>query len=323
MEDKILSSAYVFDGKGGGQSVDSRTVYNIPSEQNIIWIHLNYQEENDRKWLAEESKLTPLVLEALTAEDTRPRCFSQGDGLLVTLRGVNLNPKSDPDDMVSIRLWIEANRIITIRFRKVLAINDIIQALSNGNGPTNTGDFLISLADSLAKRMENFLSELDDSVDAFENAILNYENVELRITLSELRRQIIRLKRYLAPQREVMSELQTEKISWITDTHRAQLRENANHITRYVENLDLAKDRASVIQDELESRMGAQMNKTMYILSMVATLFMPLGFLTGLLGINVAGIPGSENPYAFVIVCAMMCGIAIMQMYIFRKLKWI
>ena len=71
-----------------------------------------------------------------------------------------------------------------------------------------------------------------------------------------------------------------------------------------------------------EAKLGAQMNKTMYLLSIVAAIFLPLGLLTGLLGINVGGIPGTESPYAFIVVCVGLIFIAFIQALIFRRMRW-
>jgi zinc transporter len=101
------------------------------------------------------------------------------------------------------------------------------------------------------------------------------------------------------------------------------LREIADRTTRYVEDLDSARDRAAVTQDELNSRLSERMNKTMYVLSIVAGIFLPLGLLTGLLGINVGGIPGTQSPFAFLIVCALLVLVAILQAVLFKRMRWL
>ena len=105
--------------------------------------------------------------------------------------------------------------------------------------------------------------------------------------------------------------------------NKARLRESADRVTRYVEDLDSARERAAVIRDELEGRLAEQMNKTMYVLSIVAAIFLPLGLLTGLLGINVGGIPGAENPLAFWEVCLLLVFVGVLQALLFWKMKWI
>ncbi|HEX9592014.1 MAG TPA: zinc transporter ZntB [bacterium] len=321
--------AYRLDGKGGGREVGGDRRENTAASEPIaptvglLWLHLDHEDPATRRWFEEESGVDPVVYDALLADETRPRSVARRDGLLVILRGVNLNPGSDPEDMVSVRMWIEAHRVMTLRHRRVIAIQDIREALDAGDGPTDAGEFVVEIADRLSSLMAPVLSDVDDQVDALEDQVLEAESFELRAKIGGLRRQVISLRRYLAPQRDAMARLQGERVSWLGELHREHLRELGDRITRYVEDLDAARDRAAVAQDELNSRLAEQMNKTMYMLSIIAGIFLPLGLLTGLLGINVGGIPGTENPVAFTIVCALLFAVALIQVWIFRRFKWI
>lgn len=149
--------------------------------------------------------------------------------------------------------------------------------------------------------------------------MLSVEGRELRPKLGALRRQAIAMRRYVAPQRDTVGRLQAEKVSWLSDIDRARLREGADRITRYVEDLDSARDRVAVTQEELNNRLAEEMNQTMYRLTVVAAIFLPLGLLTGLLGINVGGIPGTESPYAFALVCFLLVVIALFLAAWFRS----
>jgi len=313
---------YLLDGKGGGRQIAHEMRDQEPPAGETLWLQLDYTDEDAQRWLTDASGIDPIVLETLLAEDTRPRCFVHGNGLLVTLRGVNLNPGEDPDDMVSIRIWLEPTRIITVSHRRLMALEDLARSLENEEGPVDCGDFLVCLSQALTRRMAGVLDNFDDGVSELEDEVLTQENYQLRGNISTLRRQAIRLRRYIAPQREVMVRLQTEKFAFLKDLQRAQFRELSDQVTRYVEDLDSAKDRAAIVQDELEAKLGAQMNKTMYLLSIVAAIFLPLGLLTGLLGINVGGIPGTESPYAFIVVCVGLIFIAFIQALIFRRMRW-
>ncbi|MEM1194316.1 MAG: CorA family divalent cation transporter, partial [Pseudomonadota bacterium] len=83
------------------------------------------------------------------------------------------------------------------------------------------------------------------------------------------------------------------------------------------------KESALVLQDDLNNRAAQETNKTMYMLSIVAAIFLPLGFLTGLLGINVGGMPGVDTPTAFWVVVVLLIGVMALQYYLFKKLKWL
>ena len=92
---------------------------------------------------------------------------------------------------------------------------------------------------------------------------------------------------------------------------------------KYIEDLDSARERAAVTQEELSSRLSEQMDKRMYLLSVVAVIFLPLTFLTGLLGINVEGIPGAKHEWAFFIVCSVLVGFLILMFSFFRHKRWV
>lgn len=273
-----------------------------------------------QKWLEEKSGIERVVRASLAAEETRPRSVVSRDGLHVILRTVNLNPGADPEDMVSLRIWVDAEKAVTLRQRRVMAIADLRERLLEGEGPDDAGSFLVEICNSIAERIGGVLVDLDDAVDELEDRVLTAESHELRPQIGALRRQSIALRRHLAPQRDALGRLQNEKVSWLDDLDRQHLREDADRITRFVEDLDSARDRAAVVQEELNTRLSDQLNRNMYVLSIVAAIFLPLGLLTGLLGINVGGIPGTESPWAFAIVCAILVVLAI-ALAVFFHLK--
>ncbi|MBK5201918.1 MAG: zinc transporter ZntB [Spirochaetaceae bacterium] len=323
MNTKTNFSAILIKDEGSTKNLSVDNMKKWESKDGLLWINLDYNIQETHDWLNDDSKIDSIVLEALLAEDTRPRYFIHGNGLLMILRGVNLNPGADPDDMVSLRLWVEPKRIISIWRRKVMAVEDLRNEILNGEGPKSEGEFLSHLTRSISIRMAESINNISNQVDELEEEIFEQKDKPLRTVISELRRQIIGLKRYLAPQKEIFTRIQTEEIDFFNSADLASLRETTDRLTRYVEDLDAAKERTAVAQDELVSQQTSRMNKTMYMLSIVTVIFLPLGLITGLLGINVGGIPGSDNPYAFFIVSGLLVFIAIMQILIFRRKSWV
>ncbi len=318
-----LVFGYVLDEDGGGRRIDWKEVRKWSPEKGLLWLHLDYASERVRKWLTEESGLNPILCEALLAEETRPRILSSSDGLLLILRGVNCNPGADPEDMVSLRMWFEEKRLITMRHRRVMAIEDIHQAIEAGKGPCSSGEFVTMIAERIDDRMGGVIADIDDAVDELEDTVLDAESHELRPRLAELRRQTISLRRYIAPQRDVLSRLQNERMSWLKEGDRVHIREIAERTARFVEDLDSARDRAAITQEELTNRLSEQMNKAIYTLSIIAAIFLPLGLLTGLLGINVGGIPGTESPWAFAVVSVILGLIAGALVWLFKYIRWL
>lgn len=323
MSDTGLIAAHVLDGKGRSRELDWDGVRAWKTGDGPLWVHVDFSSPVARRWMSEEAGLDDVTCEALLADDPRPRSVVRGDALLVVLRGVNLNPGAEPEDMVALRLWIEADRVVSVRRRKLMAVQDVRDALGTGNGPATTGELLVEVCDRLATRMGAVLAELDDEVDQLEDEVLTAERYELRSTLAEIRRQAIGLRRYLAPQRDAMTRLYTERVPWLTEMDRTYLREISDRVVRYVEDIDSARERATVAQDTLNGRLSEQMNRNLYIMSMVAAIFLPLGLLTGLLGINVGGMPGVESPVAFAIVCGLLVLMAIGEIWFFRLKRWI
>lgn len=283
----------------------------------MLWVHLDRKAPGARQWLAEGSGLPPLVVDALLQEETRPRFTPTGDGCVIILRGVNLNPGAQPEDMVSLRIWVDAERILSLRGPRVLAVHDLREALDAGHGPRTTGQLLVDVAERMISRMGPVVADLEEALDGVEEQLLAQGARELRARLIGLRREGIILRRYIAPQRDVLARLAAERLAWMDDADRARLREVTDRVTRYVEDLEAIRDRAAVAQEELANRLSDQMNRTMYMLSLVATIFLPLGFITGLLGINVGGIPGEGNPAAFYIVSACLGVLAAVQVAFF------
>ena len=286
------------------------------------WLHFDYTQPLTAQWLNEQSQLNPIVISALMNDDTRPRATSLNDGVLISLRGVNLAPNSDPEDMVSIRIWCTKDRVISTRSRTLLSTRDIATDFDNGCGPKKTSELIVNLTERLITRMSHTIYEIEDKVAEIEEQLLVSSHYELRSELSDLRRQIISLRRYLSPQREAMTQLLSDKISFFSLEEKIQLRETTDHLTRFIEDLDSVKDRAVVCQEEVNNNLTEQMNNRMFVLSIVAAIFLPLGFLTGLLGVNVGGIPGADNNNAFIIFILILITVVVMQIWIFRKKKW-
>ena len=318
-----LIYAYILDGDGGGTATDWQGVSDWRPEKGILWIHLDYSNEQAKQWLLTDSKLSTLSCDILMEQDTRPRFINTKEGFLLILRGINCNPGSDPEDMVALRMSFEENRIITMRQRRVMAVIDVHEAIEAGTGPKSAVGFLTMVVDRIVDRMGDVVAEIDDLVDELEDSVLTAESYELRSQLAKIRRQSISLRRYIAPQRDVLARFQNERLEWLSDKMKLHLRELSERTARFVEGLDTARDRAAITQEELNNRLSEQMNKAMYVLSIVASIFLPLSLLTGLLGINVGGIPGAENKWAFLFVTLLLVVIALLLIGLFRRIKWL
>ncbi|MEO0981420.1 MAG: zinc transporter ZntB [Pseudomonadota bacterium] len=284
------------------------------------WMHYHRDDPDAQRQLAQNAAdLGDEQLSALLADDTRPRCTPFDNGVLLNLRGVNLNPGQDPEDMVSVRLWIDAARVIGVWLRPLAAVGDLYVETQKGRGPNSTGGFAEQLAERLITRMEPIVATLSDRIDTLEERVIDARGATTRGDLAETRRMAIILRRYIAPQREALATLAAQQNDWLSAEDKTGLRESFDRTTRLVEDLDALRERAAVIHDQLADKRAAEMNRSMLVLAVVAAIFLPLGLLTGLLGINVGGIPLADSPFGFALVTGLLFVLGGAQYWLYRR----
>ncbi|MFT5499101.1 MAG: zinc transporter [Kiritimatiellia bacterium] len=317
-----LIFAVNLDGKGGALDIPSAEIRHELELDSLTWVHLDYSVDGIQDWLRRVGGLDEVAIAALTASEPRPRCIPHGEGQIVILRGVNQNPGADREDMISLRIWIEADCIISMRQRRLLSASLIRDALTEGKGPLDQGSLIISLGSHMCDNIAQVVADLDEKADNLEETVMTMASHDLRSQLADIRREAISVRRYLAPQRDALSALMNLRLAWLDDTNRMYLRDVADRTTRYIEDLDAIRERAVVTQEELNSRIAERMNRIMYFFSIITGIFLPLGLLTGLLGINVGGMPGAHNDLAFWMVCGLLGLITLLELWIFKKLNW-
>lgn len=322
-ESDFIIHANKINGDGSFTKLTGEAISKTVEADDLAWVHMRADHPKTQEWLQQElSYLDNFIIDALLADETSPRVLEIGDGLLMILRGVNLNENSRPEDMVSIRLWVDEHRIISLRRRKLKAVIDIREMLEAGRGPKDSGDFVAELSARLFERMAPVLAELDDRADAVEERIIDDPDPSERKDINDLRKQAIAFRRYIAPQKDVMAHMRMSDLKWLDARDKRLIQESYDRVTRYVEDLDMIRERAQIVKDELANALADRLNKNMYVLSVIAAVFLPLGFLTGLFGINIGGMPGVDDPLAFTWFSAALIGIVVLQVWFFKWMKW-
>jgi len=275
------------------------------------WVHLHRDGPRSEEWLLEGETPPDTLAWALMAEDTRPRYSEiEGKGLLM-LRGVNLNEGAEPEDMVSVRLFIDTCWVVTVSMRHLQSIDAIIKDMNLGNAPSSPAAFVERLVQELHERVEPVLDELEEIIDSHElDALSDTEppDAETRAAFTDARQDAVMLRRYIAPQSATLRQLSLNPPHWLPSGE--LLAEEAEAFERIVEDLDIIRERAAVLRDEMTARMAERQNSIMLVLSVVSVIFLPIAFVTGLLGMNVAGMPLTENLRGFWIICAILLAMA-------------
>lgn len=319
-----LVHALLLDGKGGARALDWAGVRAWTPSDGALWVNLDFESATVRDWLQSSSAgIASVYVEALTDHDPRPRSVSAGDSLLLIIRGINNNAGSAPEDMISVRAWVEGNRLITLRRRASSSVAQLAGELERGVGPRSTPDLVVALVDRVIDHVVARVDILGDDVAALEDRVLGGNQGDVRAALADQRRRAIALRRFLAPERDALAKLASANVTWLDSNHRVRLGEVADHLMRAVEELDAARDRATVTQEELSSQVAEAANKRLYVLSLITAVFLPLGFVCALLGVNIGGVPFRDDTWAFWALCGLFAvGLAV-QWWFFKKRGWL
>lgn len=317
-----LVHALRLDGEGGMSRLDPSTALTATAGDGLLWLHFDYTDADACDWIENRSGLPRPVADALLTLETRPRVVPGQDSLLVYLRGANLAPGAQPDDMIAIRLWMEPGRIISTQRRTLSSVREILDALAQGQGPRSSGALLADLVDRLTWKIEEVIEDIEARVAVFE-AELDRDDVSgRRREVVGVRRQAIVLRRYLAPQREALARLTADTSPLLSDADRLVVREAAERLQRLLEDLDMYRDHAGIAQEEIDSRVSQQLSQRLYVLAMITVLFLPLGFLTGLFGVNLGGIPGAEAEYGFAVLVGVLALVMVVSGTLLLRRRW-
>ncbi len=326
----LLEHAYSLNSPDADKEIPPKDIHegNLPHSHN--WLHFRIETEdkdiqgdgffNDIK---KHLNIDDVICEALLADGTRPRTAEFDDGLVIILRGANLNKDADPEDMISIRIFVSKNNIISVVKRGLSSIDDMQAKIRKNEGPKNTGQFLVSLIDHLCDKMEPSLKELSYDIDEIEEEMMLNPDADKRSEILEARGTAIMFKRYLTPQQDAINQLlHGNHQSFLSDKEKKLLSETLDRFIRFVEDIEVNKERCYILQDELTNHLSININRNMYVLSVIAGIFLPITFLTGLMGMNVGGLPWASSDFGFVLFLSVLFVVVSIELYLFKKLKF-
>ena len=314
----------VLDGKGGARAIgwDAAQDWRRGLGHEVLWLHFDRTVPGVRAWLEARGIPEPTA-ELLTSDETRPRAFRESDALVATLRGVNFNPGAEPEDMVSIQVWSDGARVFTLRRHSMQTTREVAGELDQGHGPNDAGGLITLLIERMIVRMNHSIVDMNEAIDKLELAPVDADPGGMLAEITVIRHNCLGLQRHMAPQHDALEAIRREAPKWFEDHDRREIAEAIDRLRRYLDDIDISKESAVVLLDELRGRSLAASERTNYMLTIVAAIFLPLSFITGLLGINVGGMQGVDDDRAFWIVCLLCGAVLAVQFMLFRKWKWL
>jgi zinc transporter len=292
------------------------------SGSGFIWLHVDTLEEADLAALRGQGDIPDVAAHALVATETRPRCDRIEDGALVNLRGPAEVETDDSDRLVSIRMWVRAGRVNSVSRRPLAAIKSVFAQMEAGR-ILDPGDLVAAFARAISKQLDPEVAALGDCLDDAETDLEPRQVYKLRSTIARIRSEAITYRRFVAPDRDALLTLARLDFDWLAEEDRLHIREAADRFSRMTEELEAVRERAALLHEQLTDMRGEQMEVRALILSIVALIFLPLTFVTGLLGMNVAGIPYADEPWAFWGVVGFCVVIAVMISAYFARVHWL
>lgn len=280
----------------------------LQAEGGLIWIHLATNDAQAQDWLATKAGLGDYLVDALTATESRPRCDAVGEGAFLNLRGRMTENVVAPDPLASVRIWAKAGRVISVTRKPLLALDQVIADVEGGEAD-DPGDLITAFATAITEDLDPEVADLGDMLDDCEADLDANKVFELRRHVARVRVEAIRYRRFLAPQRAALEKLAALPCDWLEDDDRLHLAGAADRAARMAEELESIRERSALMHETLTDLRAEQIDQRSLIIAVVAMVFLPLTFITGLLGMNVKGIPYADQPWAFdgvMGVCAVM-----------------
>ncbi len=277
----------------------------------FIWLHVDTLEEADLAALKGQGDIPDVAANALVATETRPRCDRIDDGAIVNLRGPAQVDTGDSDRLVSIRMWVRQGRVNSVSRRPLAAIEPVFAQMEAGK-ILDPGDLVAGFAKAISKQLDPEVAALGDSLDDAESDLEPRQVYKLRTVIAGIRSEAITYRRFVAPDRDALVTLAELDFEWLAEEDRLHIREAADRFSRMTEELEAVRERAALLHEQLTDMRGEQMEVRALILSIVAMIFLPLTFVTGLMGMNVP-VPGQEDPFAFwwILVGCLLLSVAI------------
>ncbi|MEJ2762721.1 CorA family divalent cation transporter [Photobacterium sp. MCCC 1A19761] len=281
------------------------------------WYHCQRDAAGLRDWL-EAQALPEAIIDSLLTDDTRPR-FEQfnHDCFLMILRCINLNEGSAPDDMLSLRILWYKGALISTRKLSSRAVSNLVKQLEAGAGPDSLPSLLVDISNGISGIISDFLAPVETRI----NDLDIDSQVDVK-ALHALHSRLLRLRRYLKPQRYVFDDLLHADIPALS-AQKNHFKNCLDTIARLNESIEFYIDQINLYLANINQQQAEMMNRNTYLFSVIAGIFLPAGFFTGLLGVNIGGIPGVENPVAFTVFCIGLLIVVALEVIILKKLRFI
>ena len=301
---------YRFRPGAAPQAIDCEAALELfgpETGEGFLWLHLSLSNAASERWMRQHLQLSEDFYDALHEGIGSTRLEVQGDALIAVLHDVLFNTSFDSANVATVTLHMEPHLVISARLRPLRAMDQLRVAVRAGQPLRSAPELLAQLLRDQAEVLADIVRKCAARVDAIEDTLLANRISVSRSELSGLRRSLVRLQRLLAPEPAALFRLLNRPPDWLTDEDVQDLRQSAEEFSTAVSDAGVLVERLKLLQEELSATVEEHTNRTLFILTLVTVLALPINVVTGLFGMNVGGVPLSQHGQGFTIV---VCGLA-------------
>jgi len=293
----------------------------------VTWLNVDGLENVDLVGsIGQMLGIHPLVLEDILNTHQRPKFEEHDDYLYVVLNNLSLINDDFSVSYEQVSLLVLNNFIVTFKEKKDDTFRPLKQRLNNSKGRIrNLGaDYLAyAILDTIVDRMFALLDSLDDIVESTEEKLLAHTDKDTLATIQRLKRELIYLRKSVSPLRELFSAMLRSDSTLVHEKTHIYLRDVYDHVLRIAESIDTYRDMLSGLLDIYMSSVGNKMNEVMQVLTVFASIFIPLTFIAGIYGMNFEYMPELKWRWAYPVLWVAFVSISIALLVYFRKKKWL
>lgn len=291
-----------------------------PTARNdFIWLHFSLSNSATLPWLRENLSLPDSFYESLRSDMSATRLEQDGDLLIAAIHDVLFDFNLDSSAISTTSLCIEPRLLVSVRLRPLRSIDQLRAAVRSGRLFRSPVELLAHLLQDQANVLVDILRQSTQRVDRIEDELLADKISVTRRELGSLRRVLVRLQRLLAPEPAALFRLLNRPPEWVTEEDLQDLRESAEEFSAAVSDSVSLVERVKLIQEELAALINEQTNRTLFVLTMVTVLALPINLVAGLFGMNVGGIPLAEHDHGFFWVVVVLTSVTSLLAYLALK----
>ena len=272
----------------------------------FAWLHFNLAHTATERWLQRHAALEAGFFEALADGLRSTRIERDDEALVAVVNDVRFDFAFTPQDLST--LWVSVDRrlVVTARQAPLRSIDRLRVAVKGGLALRSTVELLERLLREQAGVLVDIVRQVTRDVDGVEDALLSGKLAPKRARLGALRRLLVRLQRLLAPEPASLLRLLQHPPDWIDEGEAQQLREAAEEFSVALRDMAALQERIKLLQEEVSAMVDERTSRSLFVLTVVTVLALPINILAGLFGMNVGGVPLAQHPHGFWVVTAIV-----------------